>query len=270
MKPVLIPSPVGTTRLYAVLGDPVAQVQAPQLMNEALVRAGVDAVMVAVHAPPRSLAAIVRGLQQIANLDGMLITIPHKFAVGGLVDRVSDAVALSGAANALRREHDGSWSAENFDGEGFVAGLRQQGHDPSGKRIALIGAGGAGAAIAVALTQAGVASIAITDLAVGKAQALVDRLQARSPGSARCAESPDLKQADIVIQATPVGLRAEDPLPFDVTQINAAAVVADIIMKPAVTPLLRAAQARGLSIHPGIHMLSPQVAMYCRYFGVTR
>ncbi|WP_369794594.1 shikimate dehydrogenase, partial [Kutzneria sp. 744] len=120
----------GSTRLYAVVGDPVRQVRAPGMLNTFFARAGIDAVLVPVHVRPADLAATVLGLQLVQNLDGLLITVPHKVAVRDFADAVSPAVELSGSANAMRREPDGTWYAENFDGAGFLAGLLAFGHDP--------------------------------------------------------------------------------------------------------------------------------------------
>jgi shikimate dehydrogenase len=268
-SPLLMPSPRGSTRWFAVLGDPVIQVQAPEAMNRVFAEAGIDAVMVPIHVLPADLPAVVEGLKRIRNFDGMLITIPHKFAVCELVDRISPTVALAGSANALRREADGRWLAENFDGQGFVAGLRQQGHEPQGKRVALVGAGGAGVAIAAALVEAGVQSLQISDLSLDKARALAERLDGWRAGVATCSGATVLDaRIDIAINATPVGLKSRDPLPFDVAVLRAEALVADIIMKPPQTPLLQAAAKRGLAIHQGIHMMTPQIDLYCRFFGI--
>ncbi|NEB78474.1 shikimate dehydrogenase, partial [Streptomyces sp. SID14478] len=135
--PPPVPPIQGTTRLYAVLGDPVTQVQAPALMNPVLAELGVDAVVVPVHARPQDLEHVVRGLQRVQNLDGMFVTVPHKAAAARLADRRGTGVDVVGTANVLRREADGSWLAENFDGSGFVAGLTAAGHEPKGARAAL-------------------------------------------------------------------------------------------------------------------------------------
>lgn len=268
MTTLRIPCPQGTTRLFVVLGDPVVQVKAPELMNRVFVDNRADAVMVPVHARPAELDTVLNGLKHIANLDGMLITIPHKFAVCDHLDLASELVQLSGAANALRREADGRWSGENFDGLGFVAGLRQQGHEPAGRRVSLIGTGGAGTAIAAALMQAGVAQLTLTDRNPDKAESLARRLAAFGKGIIDVSPSPRLDTADIAINATPLGLRREDPLPFDVERLRDEALVVDIIMKPAETTLLQRAAQRGLKVHQGIHMLAPQIEMYRDFFRV--
>ncbi|MEE4465611.1 shikimate dehydrogenase, partial [Azotobacter chroococcum] len=145
---LLIPSPTGSTRLYAVVGDPIAQVQAPTLLNRLFAERGIDALMLPVQAGAADFATVIEGLKRIGNLDGLLITVPHKLAVAAHADEQSLTVALTGSSNALRRQANGRWLADNFDGAGFVAGLRHAGHEPEGWRVALFGSGGAGSAIA--------------------------------------------------------------------------------------------------------------------------
>jgi shikimate dehydrogenase len=263
-----IPSPTGTTRLFAHIGDPIAQVQAPMLMNRVFLDAAVDAVMVAVQAKPDAMGRVVEGLKCIGNLGGILVTIPHKFAICAHADRRSVTVALAGSANALRREADGTWFAENFDGLGFVEGLRVQGHQPRGMRVVLVGAGGAGVAIAAALVQAGIQNLMVIDAIKDKADDLASRLNAYRLGVATTACMSALGDADLAINATPLGLRPEDPPPFAIDHLRRNTIVADIIMKPQETVLLKAAAQRGLRTHAGIHMLTPQVQMYRGFFGI--
>ncbi|OAA25879.1 shikimate dehydrogenase [Frankia sp. EI5c] len=267
----------GTTRLYVVVGDPVDQVQAPMLMNPVFERAALDAVLVPVHAPRERFPTVLAGLRSMANLDGILITIPHKVAASALADLRSPAAEISGSANVLRREPDGRWLADNFDGAGFVRGLGRAGHPVAGARVRLVGAGGAGSAIAAALLDAGCAGLTVLDPDHTRLAELVSRLEAHWPGrtvglpgtaTVRAAASspPSEPSLDLIVNATPLGLRPDDPLPFDPAELPAGCVVADIIMKPANTRLLRAARAHGLPAHPGIHMLAEQVDLYRAFF----
>lgn len=262
-----IPSPTGTTRLYAMLGHPITQAKAPPLMNRLFTDLGVDAVMVPVQATPDALPGVLAALRRIDNLDGMLVTIPHKFAVCDGVERLSPAVQLAGSANALRRAADGAWEAENFDGRGFLVGLEAQGWSPGGKVIGLVGSGGAGVAIAAALVEAGAASIRIRDVRPAQAQQLVQRLNAHRAGVAQLEpETTDWQGVDIMVNATPLGLQPTDPLPFDPQALPVDTLVAEIIMKPRETRLLQRAQARGMPVFHGEHMLWPQIDMYRRFF----
>jgi shikimate dehydrogenase len=210
----MIPSPNGTTRLYAVIGDPVAQVLAPELMNRLFADKGIDAVVVPVQVSAERLGAIVEGLKSMGNCDGILVTIPHKFAVVQMVERQSEMVEVTGAANALRRDPDRAWSADNFDGRGLVAGLLKAGHDLRRGPAVLFGAGGAGVAIAAALLEQGARELHVIDPVRGKAAALAERLSGRWPGAVQTPALPALRDASVVINATPLGLRADDPLPY--------------------------------------------------------
>lgn len=260
------PAVSGTTRLYAVLGDPVAQVRAPGLLNALFARLGTDAVLVPVHAAPEDLTEVVRGLQRIGNLDGMLFTVPHKAAALALADRASTGAAVAGSTNAMRREPDGSWYADNFDGTGFVGGLRAAGHDPAGRHVALVGAGGAGSAISAALLAAGVARLSVFDPDTERVDTLLGRLEAHWPGRAVATAAPRLADADLAVNATPLGMRPDDPLPFEPDGLPAGAVVADIIMKPPQTALLDRAERLGRPAHRGIHMLDHQLDSYREFF----
>ena len=258
----------GTTRLYTVLGDPVAQVRSPAMMNPLFARLGIDAVLVPVHVTPDHLASVVGGLRRVGNVDGIFVTVPHKVAVVGLADRCSPMVAITGSANALRREADGSWYAENFDGSGFVTGLVGAGHDPKGSRVALVGAGGAGSAIAAALLAAGADRLSVCDPDTAKLGGLRARLDARWPGRTAVSTAPRLAGADIVVNATPLGLKPDDPLPLRPELLPAGSVVADIIMAPKETRLLREASALGHHVHYGLHMLDGQLDSYRAFFGL--
>ncbi|MGW0615274.1 shikimate dehydrogenase family protein [Streptomyces sp. NPDC002788] len=257
----------GSTRLFAVIGDPVEQVQAPSMMNALFARLGIDAVLVPAHATPARLAAVVRGLQSTGNVDGLLITVPHKRAVLDLADEVSPTAALSNGANAMRRAPDGRWQADNFDGEGFVRGLRAAGHEPAGRHVWLVGAGGAGSAIAVSLLSAD-AELTITDLDENRVRTLAERLSPHFTGRLHSAAGP--VAADLAVNATPLGMRPEDPLPFDPALLPSSTVVVDIVMKPRRTALLRTAEKHGLKVHYGSAMLSHQLDLYLDFFGLGR
>lgn len=257
----------GRTRLFAVLGDPVAQVMAPAMMNQLFVERGVDAVLIPVEVSARSLAAVVNGLKQINNLDGLLVTVPHKRSVHDQADMLSGTARLAGAVNAMRREADGTWFGDNFDGEGFVRGLERADRSIAGKRFTVVGAGGAGVSIAAAILRAQAASVTIVDIDRASAEALASRLGERWPGLAQVADVPDAA-SDVVVNATPLGLGGNDPLPFELNDLRSECLVADIIMKPAETRLLREAAAQGFATHPGLPMLSEQIPLYREFFRI--
>ncbi|TVQ30717.1 MAG: shikimate dehydrogenase [Geminicoccaceae bacterium] len=255
----------GRTRLYGVIADPIAQVRACEVFNPRFEALGVDAVLVPFHVHPGELPRALDGFRALANLGGVLVTIPHKEAVLDLVDEVGAHAQLIGAANIFRRESDGRLTAENFDGLGFVAGLRAHGHAPEGKRALLVGAGGAAKAIAFALAEARVGELVIANRTAAKAAALAERVRAAYP-QVRITAGPIAPSGfHLVINGTSLGLQAGDALPFPLEAVDPGAVVADIIMKPARTALLAAAEARGLSAHYGRHMLDEQVPLMARF-----
>lgn len=264
----MIPCPDGATNVFVIIGDPVAQVQAPQLMNAIFADAGANAVMVPMQVAPAATAALIEALQTAGNVQGFLATIPHKFELLKHADRSGSVAEAAGCANALRRKEDGAWEAENFDGIGFVEGMRRSGYQISGKDIVIYGSGGAGSSIAAALLDDGAAMVRLSDVATERATLLCERLTDRWPGRAAVAASGSHLDADIVVNATPMGLQPVDPLPFTLDGVRADAVIAEIIMKPADTRLLLEARARGFRNQAGFQMLEPQIDLYRQFFGI--
>jgi shikimate dehydrogenase len=265
-----VPGVTGRSRLLPVLGDPVAQVQAPSLLNGLLAKSGIDVVVIPAHVRRGDLDEVLPGLQKVANLAGLLITIPHKVSVLRHADVQSRAVQLAGSANAMRRQQDGSWHAENFDGAGFLAALIAGGYQPSGKHVALAGAGGAGAAVAAALLGADAARIILHDVDRVRLKQVADHLGAHWPGRITAATKQDFAAADIVVNATPVGLQPTDPLPFEPAALRPGALVADLIMEPEPTRLLHLAATLGHPVLPGKPVLQHQMELYLSYFGLVR
>ena len=151
----------GASRLYPIIGDPIAQVKSPAGVSETLQAAGLNALVVPLHVAPADVGACFAALATIRNVDGLIITIPHKFAASVACATLSPRAQFLGAANTLRRNLDGTFHGDMFDGLGYVAARRKNGCEPAGKRVLLAGAGGAGSAIAHALLEAGAAVLAI-------------------------------------------------------------------------------------------------------------
>ena len=258
----------GRTLLLATVGDPVAQLQTPARMPELFAERGINATWVPLHVTPPHLPIVVAMLREVENFRGCSVTVPHKTAMMGLVDSLTPRAVLSGGLNLVRRELDGRLTGDMVDGLGFIRGLEEAGHRVQGKAAWLVGTGGAGAAIAAALCEAGIGWLWLQDVAPERAEAVAERLRAHFPNvhTAAATERPDV--VDYAINATPVGLRPGDPLPFAVAGLSAATVVCDIIMKPARTPLLEAAATEGLTTHPGAPMLSAQLPLYLEFFGL--
>ena len=258
----------GRTRVYGILADPISQVRTPQVFNALCDARNFDAVLVPFHVAAEDLAEAVAGLRRLRNLGGLVVTVPHKQAMIALCDRLEPMGRLIGAVNAVRREADGSLVGENFDGRGFVAGLRAAGHEPRDRRALLLGAGGAGAAIAFALAEAGVAELAIANRSAEKGSALVAAVARAFPGVAARSAPADGSGFDLLVNATSLGLRPDDPLPLPVGSIPPGALVAEVVMQPEVTPLLEAATVRGARTHGGRHMLQSQLDAIAGFLGV--
>lgn len=257
----------GDTILYPVLGYPVSQVKAPRLFNAYFETAGIDAVVVAMAVPPEFYPGFLRTLFSAENVRGALITIPHKKSTVDMVDDCSLVVRLAGACNAVVRKPDGRLYGELFDGIGFVRSLNHAGFDQRGARCLLVGCGGAGAAIAAQLAISGVGELALHDYYPASAQALAARLAGHAGGRIQAVEHADPAGYDLVINATPLGMDPADPLPVDVAGLAASTLVADIVMKVDVTPLLAAASERGCRTLQGKEMLLEQAPLYLEMFG---
>lgn len=264
----LVPSPDGATQVFIIIGYPVSQVKAPQLMNTAFAQSGANATMVPIEVGPAQAPALIEALKSAANVGGFLATIPHKFELLKHADGAGPVATAAGCANALRREPDGRWSAENFDGIGFVTGLLASGEPIEGKTVFVYGAGGAGSSIAAGVLKANAACVHVSDLSTTRAQDLCERLDRLWPGKVKHAVAGEHRDADIVVNATPVGLDEADPLPFSLDGLNPNALVAEIIMKPAETRLLLEAHRRGFRTLAGMRMLEPQIDLYRRFFRI--
>jgi shikimate dehydrogenase len=245
----------GATRIYFIVGDPIAQVRSPAGVTAALRAAGRDALVVPAHVAPAGLPAFFAGVKAMRNVDGVIITVPHKFSAAEYCATFSDEARFLGAVNTLRRTSDGNWHGAMFDGTGFVAALTDAGCDLTGKRALLVGAGGAGSAIGHALVSAGLASLDIRDNDAARTTSLTDRLNALQRGKVRSAASDvEAHTFDVVVNASPLGMRADDPLPIDVSRLQAGAFVGDVVTKPPVTPLIEGARARGCQTVTGTQM----------------
>lgn len=247
-----------TKILYAIIGSPVRQVRSPQLFNAMFEREGLDALMVPFEVKPQEFIQTLTGLRAIENLAGLVITVPHKLDAAQLATRKSHRVDLAGAANVLRPLRDGSggWEADLFDGIGFVQGCKKHNISLFGQQVAIVGAGGAGLAIAEALLGEG-AEVLISDTDPKRQADAINRLARHFPG--RVTSGQPGPGCHLAINATPVGMNDDPNLPFDPSRLDPMATVAEAIMKPPITPLLRRASELGLNILQGRHMLDGQV-----------
>ena len=260
----------GTTRLYAIIGDPIAHVRTPMAFNDYFLARKIDAVCLPVHIGRDDLPRGWAGLKSIANLDGFIVTAPHKAESARLCDSLAGDGLHTDVVNTVRRESDGSFSGTLLDGRGFVGGLIKQGHGVEGQRFYMAGAGGAGTAVAYALADAGAAALTIHNRTRSKAERLVAAVGAAFPGIDIRVGTADAGGHEIVVNATSLGLKPDDGHSFDIASADPSALVAEVVMKPDMTPLLIAAEQRGHAIHFGIHMLNSQLELMMQFLGLDR
>ena len=258
----------GNTLIFATAGNPVAQVRLPQVMESVFQELKVNAVWVPMHVDHEGLKVVVQALRTIRNFRGITVAIPYKPTVGAMLDRLTPRAQAAGSVNLVRLDPDGKLLGDIVDGAGFVRGLELRGHTVKGARTWLVGVGGGGSAIAAALAEAGVARLYLTELNKERAAAIHERLAHYYPKTPiKLVDGPP-GPVDFAINATPCGLGPDDPMPFDPASLSEQTIVCDIIMKPRETRLLQAAQARGMRVHHGHHMLDAQIPMYLEFLGI--
>jgi len=257
----------GRTTLIAHLGYPTETFKAPLIYNPYFESIGVDAVVIPMGVKAEDHARLLPLLFRLTNLRGALVTMPHKVTTVALVNELSTAAKIAGACNAVLNRADGTLLGDMFDGEGFVRGALRRGRSIAGRAALVAGCGGVGSAIAASLAGAGIARLGLFDVRNAAAQALAQRLRVHYPNLEIDIGSKDPHGHDIVVNATPMGMKEGDPLPLDVERISPSAFVGEVVMKEETTPFLRAARARGCDIQPGIDMLFEQIPAYLEFFG---
>jgi shikimate dehydrogenase len=243
----------GATRVHFIVGDPIAQVKSPAGVSLAFAERGHNAMVMPAHVAPADLAAWLAGVSLSKNVDGIIVTVPHKFACFDLCATASDRATFLKTVNTMRRNPDGTWHGDMFDGMGFCAAMQDKGCKLEGKRALLIGAGGAGSAIAYSLVMAGLSELAIHDEDAVRRTTLVDRLA----GLNRCKVthgSVSPTGFDFALNATPMGMKAGDPYPLDVSKLTSDMFVGCVITAPAISPLVQATRDKGCSTMTGADM----------------
>jgi shikimate dehydrogenase len=257
----------GRTHLIAHLGYPTESFKAPMIYNPWFARRGIDAVVVPMGVQAADYAGVLASLAKLTNLRGALVTMPHKVRTLSLADEVTATARIAGACNALLLREDGSWLGDQFDGAGFVRGVQRKGRLVAGASVLVNGCGGVGSAIAASLAAAGAERIDLHDLSAADADALRERLQRHYTGLHSRTGSNDPRGYDIVVNATPLGMKHGDPLPFDPDRLDPHTLVGEVVMKAEYTPLLRAAKARGCEVQVGSDMLFEMIPAYLEFFG---
>jgi len=257
----------GKTTVIAHLGYPTEAFKAPMIYNPYFDHAGIDAVVIPMGVKVEDYPSFLRPLFTMTNLRGALVTMPHKVSTVAMLDEVTPTARIAGACNAILKRPDGSLLGDMFDGAGFVRGVARKGKTLAGAKALVVGAGGVGSAIAASLAATRLSAIGLYDAHGTAADALGNRLREHYPALTVRTGSSDPEGYDVVVNATPLGMKPGDPLPVDVTRIAPGTFVGEVVMKEEYTPFLRAAMEKGCPVQVGTDMLFEQIPAYLEFFG---
>jgi shikimate dehydrogenase len=257
----------GTTSIIAHLGYPTETFKSPLIYNPYFEKHGIDAVVVPMGCRAEDFPDFLRLVFRLSNIHGALITMPHKVATMDLLDELSTRAQVAGACNAIRLDEHRRLIGDMFDGEGFVRGVLRKGRRVAGADVLVVGSGGVGSAIAASLAAADVRRIAVFDANTAVMSGLAERLRQYYPDVEVTAGSREPEGFDIVVNATPLGMKSDDPLPIDMSRLSSSTFVGEVVMKQEITPFLAAARARGCDFQVGTDMLFEQIPAYLEFFG---
>jgi len=251
-----------STRLLAVIGDPVAHSLSPVMQNAALRALGVDAVYVALRTPVPALPTVLSALAAAGGAGN--VTVPHKEAAERCLARKTDLCARVGACNTFWTEA-GALVGDNTDVAGILGALRQLGADGGGSWL-VVGTGGSARAAAVAAAEAG-AELHVLSRDPARAHAFVEWARARGVRGVRAAPARGALEPDVAINATPLGLKEADPLPLDLERSRRLRAALDLVYAPGATRWVRALRAAGVPAEDGREVLVRQgAAAFGRFF----
>lgn len=263
------PSRPASVPLAGVIGMPVAHSRSPQLHGHWMRRYGIPGHYVPLPVLPEHLAEVLHALPRMGFV-GVNVTIPHKEAVLALADAVTDRAALIGAANTLIFRADGKIHADNTDGYGFIANLRQNAPDwqPDAGPAAVIGAGGAARAVVASLLDSGVRELRITNRTRLRSEQIKAEFGARLVVHDWAQAGTMLDGAATVVNATSLGMDGKPSFRLPLDALSPRALVTDLVYTPLMTSFLLEAQARGCRVVDGLGMLLHQAAPgFERWFG---
>jgi shikimate dehydrogenase len=257
----------GHTKPYAVLGHPIGHSLSPAMHNAAFRALGLDAVYLAFDVEPGKLLRVLPAMEAM-GFGGVNLTVPLKeVAFRGLTE-LDDSARRLGAVNTVQFLPDGGMRGHNTDGKGFVLAFAEAfDAGVAGRRVLMLGAGGAGRAVAIACVGEGAESVAVTDLDGARADRVVEEIARLAPCSKARAvpPSPDawrraVAEADVVIQATPVGMKPDDQPLLDATAFRPGQMLYDLVYMYPTTGIMRAAMEAGARAANGLGMLLHQGA----------
>ena len=250
------PWPGGATRLAGVIGHPIRHSLSPLLHNAAFQALDLDWAFVAFDVPAGEGKGAIEAMRTL-GIEGLSVTMPHKADAAAAVDELAPTAARLGSVNTVVRRGT-TLVGENTDGAGFLNALRlDEGFDPQGRRCVVLGAGGAARAVVLALAGAGAAEVVVVNRSDERATTAVSL----APAVARVGKAAEASGADLVVNATPVGMTGDPGIPLDADLLHAGQLVVDLVYIPAVTPLVAAARDRGASAVNGLGMLIHQAAL---------
>ena len=229
---------LGTTKIYGCLADPINHVKAPTIFTAIFKNQNIDAVMIPIHLNNDNLENVVSSLKSIKNFKGMTVTIPHKTNITKLCDYLEPDAKFTGAVNWIKFDNDRNLIGDNFDGQGFVNGFIKQNYSLKNKNVCLFGAGGAALSIGASLVNEHIKSLKLINRNINKAIHLKNKIHSKSnllKVDVFSESDYTLTDSDIIINATSLGLKKTDKMPFDVNNSSPSSVIADIIMQPEET-----------------------------------
>lgn len=257
----------GKTTLVAHIGYPTESFKAPMIYNPWFEKHGIDAMVVPMGVKAEDYELSLRQIFKFSNVHGALVTMPHKVTTTALVDELSPTAQIAGAANAVLKRPDGSLLGDMFDGTGFTRGVARKGFKCLGARCLVVGAGGVGSAIAASLAADGVAAMTLFDPRAAAVEGLAERLRKFYPALDVRLGDNDPADYDLVVNCTPLGMKAGDPLPFDPARLSPTTFVGEVVMKQEITPMLKVAIERGCNYQVGTDMLFEMIPAYLEFFG---
>ena len=256
----------GKTRVYAIVGDPIEQVRSPEMVTWEMQKRDHNAVLIPMHIARDEFDSVMPHIMRMRNLDGLIFTIPFKAQAIALAKTLGPQASQIGAINALKKHSNGAWSGEIFDGIGCVEAFKQRGITLQDKRLQLIGLGGAGSAICVALAYEKPKLLRLFDINAQTTERMAKMVNTISPQTVVEVGLPLAEGIDILLNASPVGMLSDARLPLAVEQFKKELIVFDAIVMPENTPLLSLAQDCGCQVVRGREMMLGQISKIVDYF----
>jgi shikimate dehydrogenase len=255
----------GASRLYPIVGDPISYVESPARLTITFQKREHNGICIPMHVTRQDLPSVMAALSATDNVDGILVTMPHKFEALKYCATSSDRARSLGVVSVIRRNPDYTWHGDMLDGTAFVTAQRTHGARIDGSRALLVGAGAAGRAIAIALFDGGIRELVVHDAAESRVTALC-QVMAQLGGNTVKTGPPDPSGCDLVFNATPLGMNEGDPLPVNPDLLTSSMFVGDVIAGHGVTPFIRAAQEAGCTTAGGDDMVDAGQGLMAEFF----